>query len=258
MQRLHDEGLDEPSAPHKTSVLSCPACAAPCPLGFGVETACVRCRTRVALPPALLASRERQRAHDEARRAQDPIWQLALSSRPRFWQSPLFLASLSYVAPFLAAIAGYVLGYRDSHYGRAGLVWLCGIGVVHFVSSSLLRGRKPQLLRELLSAQRPESDDQPPLCRVCAAPLSVPASGRVPDDCSCDHCGADNILSETPGFAPRPDLYGSAAAYREVYGDALTQRTARLYPLTLLLGFVALGVLSYFAIHAPIRPSPWE
>lgn len=257
MSRIAADVLDEPSSPHKTSVLSCPTCQAPCPLGFGSVTACVRCGATVTLPPELLGRREAQREHDRARRRADPLWQLALASRPRFWQSPVFLASLSYVAPFLAAIAGYFFGYRDNHYGRAGLVWLCGIGVIHFVTSSLLRSRKPQLLRELLSAQQPETDGQPPTCRVCAAPLSLPPLLTVAD-CSCDHCGADNIVAETPHATPRPDLYGSDAAYREVYGNALSQRTARLYPLMLLVGFVALGVLSYFAIHAPIHPSPWE
>jgi hypothetical protein len=70
-------------------------------------------------------------------------------------------------------------------------------------------------------------------------------------DCSCDHCGADNLLGETPKVTPRPDLYGVQAVHREVFGDAVSQRVSHLYPFVLLLGFLGLGVLSYFAIHAP-------
>lgn len=248
--------MDVPSSPHKTSVLSCPACQMPCPLGFDEAAVCVRCHTRIPLTAAQRERRESQRRLDADRRQRDDLWQLALRSRAYFFHRPIFLAALSYVAPFIAAVGGYFFGYRDNEYGRAGLVWLLGIGGIHFLTSSLLLRRKPQLLRALLSAQVSGEPGVPPLCRVCAAPLSIPA---VPaNETSCDHCGADNILGSGARFkvAPRPDLYGTAAAYREVFGDKVSQRAARLYPVTLLLGFAVLGVLSYFAIHAPTQPIP--
>jgi hypothetical protein len=246
--------VDEPSAPHKASVLSCPSCKVPCPLGYGDKTECVRCHTVIPLSRAQCERRDRQRRHDAERRQRDELWQLALKSRASFFQRPLFLASLAYAAPFIAALAGYYFGYRQNEYGRAGLVWLLGIGGMHFLTSSLLLHRKPQMLRDLLSAQPPSEPGAPPLCRVCAAPLSLPPPPAVVVDCGCDHCGADNIVGTTPEVTPRPDLYGTQAAYREVFGDPVSQRAARLYPFTLLLGFIALGVLSYFAIHAPIKP----
>lgn len=248
--------MDTLSSPHKTSVLSCPSCQVPCPLGFGAQAECVRCHTVIPLTAAQQERRESQRRLDAERRQSDDLWQLAVRSRAHFFHKPVFLASLSYVAPFIAAIGGYFFGYRDNEYGRAGLAWLLGIGVIHFVTSSLLLRRKPQLLRALLSAQSSGEPGIPPLCRVCAAPLSIPAG--VAQEASCDHCGADNILGSSFKVAPRPDLYGTAAAYREVFGDKVSQRAARLYPVTLLLGFAVLGVLSYFAIHAPTQPSPWQ
>jgi hypothetical protein len=249
-----DERVDEPSAPHKASVLSCPRCTTPCPLGFGESAECVRCHQVIALSEAQRERRDRQRRHDAERRQKDELWQLALNSRPHFFQQPMFLAALSYVAPFLAALGAYYFGYRENDYGRAGLVWLLGIGALHFISSTLLLHRKPQMLRDLLTARAPDEPGEPPRCRVCAAPLSIEPPPARPRDCSCDHCGADNILGSPPKGTPRPDLYGSQAAYRQVFGDPVSQRAARLYPFTLLMGFVALGVLSYYAIHAPIKP----
>ena len=253
-----EERFDVPSSPHKTSVLSCPACQVPCPLGFGEQAECVRCHALIPLSAEQRERRERQRKLDAKRRQRDELWQLALRSRAHFYHQPTLLAALSYVAPFVAAIGGYFFGYRDNEYGRAGLAWLLGIGVIHFMTSSLLLRRKPLVLRELLSAQKGDEPGQPPRCRICAAPLSIPLPPEEPPDCSCDHCGADNILGTIPTLTPRPDLYGTEAAYREVFGDKVSQRAARLYPFTLLLGFAVLGVLSYFAIHAPTQPDPWQ
>jgi hypothetical protein len=236
----------------------CPACRVPCPLGYGDSAECVRCHTRVPLSVQQRERRDRQRLLDAERRGNDDLWQLALRSRPHFFHQPTILAALAYVAPFISAIGGYFFGYREAQYGRAGLIWLLGIGAIHFVTSSLLLRRKPEVLRELLSAPAANAPGELPVCRVCAAPLSLPAPPAKPVDCSCDHCGADNILGGAPKLTPRPDLYGTEAAYREVFGDNVSQRAARLYPFTLLLGFVALGVLSYFAIHAPTQPSPWQ
>lgn len=253
-----EERLDVPSSPHKTSVLSCPSCQVPCPLGFGEQAECVRCHALIPLTTEQRERREHQRKLDAERRQRDELWQLALGSRAHFYHQPTLLAGLSYVAPFVAAIGGYFFGYRDNEYGRAGLVWLLGIGAIHFMTSSLLLRRKPLVLRELLSAQKGDEPGQPPRCRICAAPLSIPLPPEEPPDCSCDHCGADNILGPFPTLTPRPDLYGTEAAYREVFGDKVSQRAARLYPYTLLFGFAVLGVLSYFAIHAPTQPDPWQ
>lgn len=257
---------EELSAPHLTSVLACPKCQSPCPLGFGPVTRCVECGTAVPVSEQLQARTARQRKQEAARRAKDPLWQLALAGRRRFFRSPFFLTVLAYVAPILAAIPGYFFGYRQNLYGRAGLIWLCGIGAIHFVSATLFGQRRPEHLRELLAARAPElgaisataslQPNQPPRCRVCAAPLSVPPPPEK--DCSCDHCGADNILYVEPKLAPRPDLYGVDAAYEEVYGSPEARRVTRLYPLVLMLGFFALGVLSYFAIRAPIQKNPFE
>ena len=252
-----EEHLDEPSSPHKTSVLLCPSCRVSCPLGFGEFAECVRCHAQIPLTVPQRERRDQQRKLDTERRQADELWQLALNSRARFFHQPTFLATLSYIAPFIAAAFGYRFGYRDNEYGRAGLVWLLAIGAIHFVTSTLLLRRKPEALRELLSAEATPGTGGPPLCRVCAAPLSIPLPPAKLVDCSCDHCGADNILGGPPKLNPRPDLYGTEAAYNEVFGDKVSQRAARLYPVTLLLGFVALGVLSYFAIHAPTRPNPF-
>ena len=261
--------VDDLSAPHKAIALNCPRCGLPCPLGFGDRTACVRCGGVIPIDPGLRERRDTQRRTDRERRQRDPLWQLALRTRPRAWHKPQFLVTIAYVAPFVSAGVGYAVGIRRGDYGLAGLIWLWGIGLLHFATSTTVKGRKPELLRELLLAQPmaeaaqegdapsgaappaapPPSTTAPPVCRVCAAPLSVPAAGAV--DCSCDHCGADNLLGETPKVTPRPDLYGVQAVHREVFGDAVSQRVSNLYPFVLLLGFLGLGVLSYFAIHAP-------
>lgn len=248
--------MDEPSAPHKTALLPCPACRAPYPLGYSDRTQCVQCGHAIALTPELIAARDKQRSRSHERRLHDPVWQLAMSSRARFWQQPVFLAAVSYLAPFAALPPAYVLAYRHDHYGQAALMWLCSIGMVHFVTSALLLQRKPELLRQLLSARPPQPPATAPLCRVCSAPLSLPQSPAV-IDCSCDHCDADNMLGVTPHTTPRPDLMETAAAHLEVFGDRVSQRAARLYPFALLMGFVLLGVLSYFAIHAPQLGDPW-
>src|SRR5205807_1842717 len=121
---------------------------------------------------------------------------------------------------------------------------------IHFFTSALLERRKQEELRGLLLSRRPQKDGGPPLCRSCAGPLSV-APGH--DEAVCDHCGADNLLptaGEEPP-PPRPDLYDAESAFREIYGDEVSQRASRLYPLTILVGFIALAVLTYFAVEAP-------
>lgn len=263
--------VDDLSAPHKATALNCPSCGLPCALGFGDRTSCVRCGGVIPLDHALRERRDAQRIVDAERRQRDPLWRLALRTRPRFWHSPRFLVVVAYLAPFFSAVAGYGFGIRRDDYGLAGLIWLWGIGILHFATSTIVKGRKPELLRELLLAQPMQGIENdgaagapgapegrsvaslPPACRVCAAPLSVPE--REPAaDCSCDHCGADNLLGEAPKVTPRPDLYGVQAAHREVFGDTVSQRVSSLYPFILLIGFLGLGVLSYFAIHAPSGP----
>lgn len=195
----------------------------------------------------------RRRLHDERRRG-DAYLQRALRARARLWRAPLLLTGLSFSAPFLAAVLGYFLGYREGRYGQAGYIWLLGVGVVHFFTSILLESRKEEELRALLRARPPAHAGGPPVCRVCAAPLSVPKPR--PDDLSCDHCGADNILGDDGDLRPpRPDLLDAEAVYCDVYGDAVNQRASRLYPLTILLGFLLLALLTYYAVEAPTPPS---
>lgn len=247
--------FDDPPDPPGPSVLSCPSCQAPCPLGFTRQTRCAACGTTVELSEALAAERDARREQAATRRSTNVLWQRALRIRVRWWRSPLLLVPLSFVAPFLAALIGYEYGYRDGRYGQAGLVWLLGIGAIHFVTSTLLESRKQEQFRGLLLARLPQQEGGPPLCRVCSAPLSPPP-GAV--DVSCDHCGADILLGR-PGERPpppRPDLPDAEAAFREVYGDEVSQRASRLYPFTILLGFVVLAVLTYYAVEAPRSKLP--
>jgi hypothetical protein len=253
---------DDLSAPHKATALNCPMCRVQCPLGFGDRTTCVVCGGVIPIGPELRERRDSQRRLDTERRQRDPLWQLALRTRPRFWHRPQVLVSLCYMAPFVSLIAAYLafrypIGGRRSDYGLAGLVWLWGTGILHFATANLFKGRRPELLRELLMAQPmtlPNADKPLLLCRVCTAPLSIPPSaqgaGLGAEDVSCDHCGADNILGGLPHVTPRPDLYGVQAVHREIFGNPISQRVSQLYPYMLLLGFLGLGVLSYFAIHA--------
>jgi hypothetical protein len=251
-----DQIPDEPSAPHQRSLLSCPQCGLPCPLGFGETTECTACHTKVPLSRELILDRDRRRSHGQERRDHDLILQRALLTRRRFWRSPFFVAPISFIAPFVAAVGGYFYGYRQERYGEAGFVWLSGIGVIHLITSILLQSRKAEQLRSLLSARLPVQEGGPPSCRVCAAPLSVRPGDGV---CCCDHCGADNLLGD-PGerddSPPRPDLFDSEAAYREVYGDEVNQRASRLYPLTIFVGFLVLAVLTFFAVEAPRSKLP--
>lgn len=254
-----DQLPDEPSAPHQRSLLSCPTCGAPCPLGFGDTTECPSCHASVPLLQEFLTERDRRRDQARERLAGDPILCRALAARSHWWRSPFFVAPVSFVAPFIAAIGGYFLGYRQERYGQAGFVWLGGIGIIHLWTSALLESRKEEQLRALLCARQPAQEGGPPVCRVCAGPLSVQAGDEI---CCCDHCGADNLLGQSPGemdgndSPPRPDLFDGEAAFREVYGDAVNQRASRLYPLTLFAGFMILAVLTFFAVEAPRAKLP--
>jgi hypothetical protein len=263
-----DQLPDEPSAPVRSALISCPSCGAPCSLGFGDEAVCVSCQTRVPLSPEIQQARERRREESRKRRQADPYLRRALAAKVSFWRSPTFIAPISYIAPFLAAAMGYQFGYQQNQYGQAGFVWLIGIGLVHFLTSALLESRKDEQLRALLLSQPGpllEDGTRVVVCRVCAAPLPIPpgrpgseGSSGEPQDCSCDHCGADNILAAGPGTsqAPRPDLFDAEAVFREVFGDEVNQRASRLYPLTIFLGFVLLAVLTFFAVEAPRSKIP--
>lgn len=255
------ERSDERSDPHRTHVLTCPSCRAPVPLGYADTTSCPKCHTSVAIPEELSRRRDTFRKTETERRRHDPLWQLTLSARPHFYLRPLLLASLSYVAPFVGIIVGYGFAYRHGRYGMAALLWLWMIGVIHLISSWLLVQRKPLHVRHLMTAQPPSEPGLPPSCRVCLSPLSVPptAQGAGPDatesvDCSCDHCGADNIVGDVPLVTPRPDLYSIQSAHQEVFGGVVQQRMDRLYPFILLFGFLLLGGLAMLATQAPQTP----
>ncbi len=251
------ERSDERSAPHRTHVLSCPSCHAPVPLGFSEQTECLRCHAAIPIGEELRSRRDNFRKVEAERRHVDPLWQMALSARQHFYLRPLLLASVSYVAPFVGIAVGYLFGYRSGQYGLAALLWLWVIGVFHLLSSWLLLQRKPLYVRQLMTAQLVSEPGFPPVCRVCASPLSVPArTGEMLHsfDTSCDHCGADNIVGDAPLMTPRPDLYSIQSAYQEVFGGVVQQRMDRLYPFILLVGFLLLGGLSYVATNAPHTP----
>ena len=251
------ERSDERSAPHRTHVLTCPSCHAPVPLGFSDQTQCLRCHATIPLGEELRRRRDNFRKVEAERRHVDPLWQMALSARPHFYLRPLLLASVSYVAPFVGIAVGYLFGYRSGQYGLAALLWLWVIGAIHLLSSWLLVQRKPLHVRQLMMAQQPSEPGLFPMCRVCASPLSIPA--HTPEaaaslDCSCDHCGADNIVGDAPIVTPRPDLYSIQSAYQEVFGGLMQQRMDRAYPFLLLVGFVILGGVSFFVAKAPQTP----
>ena len=127
--------------------------------------------------------------------------------------------------------------------------------MIHFLTSTLLERRKQEELRGLLLCRPPQRDGGPPLCRVCAGPLTVPEGGA---EAVCDHCGADSLIAG-PGEEPpppRPELLDPEGAFRGLDGDEVSPRASRLYPLTILLGFVALAVLTYFAVEAPRSKLP--
>src|SRR5438552_3728266 len=94
-----DDLPDSPSAPHLRSLLLCPQCQAPCPLGFTTTTQCVACQTAVELSNEIIAAREERRARNRKHREGDPLWRSALGSRPRWWRATLFIAPLSFFAP---------------------------------------------------------------------------------------------------------------------------------------------------------------
>lgn len=246
---MFDQLPDEPSAPHLVSLLSCPSCEAPCPLGFTDSTRCVACGTEVPLSEEIRDAREQRRRHSAERRAADPLWQRARGFRVHFWRSPMLVAPLAFIAPFLAALPGYFFAYRHGRYGKAGFLWLATLGGMHLVTSVLLLGRKEEIIHGLLLARPPERPGGPPVCRVCAAPLSAPEGAW---DCSCDHCGADNLLGEVDaGTSSRPDIADADAAFREVFGDEVNQRAARFYPITIFVGFLVLALMIYLAVEAP-------
>lgn len=227
------------------------------PLGFADQTACLRCHTVIPLGEELRSRRDNFRKVEAERRHADPLWQMVLAARPHLYLRPLLLASIAYMAPFFGIVVGYVFAYRHGQYGLSALLWLWVIGAFHLVSSRLLLRRKPLYVRQLMTAQLGSEPGQPPSCRVCASPLSVPP--RTGDslhsfDCSCDHCGADNIVGDAPLVTPRPDLYSIVSAHQEVFGGVVQQRMDRLYPFILLIGFLALGGLSYVATNAPHIP----
>lgn len=246
---MFDQLPDEPSAPHLIRLLSCPACDAPCPMGSSDSARCAACDTPIAISAEVQDARARRREEFAARRAADPLWQRARTFRVSLWRSPLLVAPLAFIAPFVAAVPGYYFAYRHGRYGKAGFLWLATIGVMHLLTSVLLLGRKQEIVRGLLLARPPERGAGPPICRLCAAPLS-PAAGA--DDCSCDHCGADNLLGPVDlSTSPRPDIADAAAAFQEVFGDEVNQRAARFYPITICVGFLVLALLTYLAVEAP-------
>lgn len=251
------ERSDERSAPNRTHVLTCPRCRAPVALGFTDQTECQKCHERVAIPEPVQKRRDNFRKLEAERRHKDPLWALALRARPRFYLSPKLLASLSYFAPFVGIMVGYAFAYRFGNYPLAALLWLWVIGAIHLLSSWLLVQRKPLHVRQLMMAQQPSEPGLFPMCRVCASPLSIPA--HTPEaaaslDCSCDHCGADNIVGDAPIVTPRPDLYSIQSAYQEVFGGLMQQRMDRAYPFLLLVGFVILGGVSFFVAKASQTP----
>lgn len=255
-----DQLPDEPSSPHQRSLLSCSRCGTPCALGSGPAARCAVCGSEVPLPAPVLRERDERRQRNQQRRDEDPFWQRVRGVRVRWWRSAWFIAPLSFVAPFLSAALGYCYGYRQGLYGQAGFVWLAGIGVIHFVTSLLLESRKEERVRAHLLARPPLQDGGPMVCRACSAPLSLPErSGGEQQECSCDHCSADNLIdpaADGKENVPRPDLYDAEAAYRDVYGDEVTQWAARLYPLTIFVGFLTLALLTYYAVEAPRTPVP--
>src|ERR1700712_1093053 len=69
-----EEQIDEPSAPHKTSVLLCPTCRVSCPLGFGVAAEGMRCHQQLPLSTLQRERRDQQRKLDAGRRQADELW----------------------------------------------------------------------------------------------------------------------------------------------------------------------------------------
>lgn len=251
------ERSDERSAPSRTYVLTCPRCRSPVALGFTNQTACQKCHEQVAISASVAERRDNFRKLEAERRQKDPLWALALRARPHFYLNPKLLASLSYFAPFVGIMVGYVFAYRFGNHPLAALLWLWVIGAIHLLSSWLLVQRKPLHVRQLMLAQPTSEPGHPPQCRVCSSPLSIPA--HTPEvaaslDCSCDHCGADNIIGDLPLVTPRPDLYSIQSAYQEVFGGLMQQRMDRAYPFILLVGFLLLGGISFFVVQVPQTP----
>lgn len=240
---------ESPLWPPPPKLPPCPRCGVLVPLGGAFVTACPHCHTQVALPPELQHARDRFR--NERTRVRDPRWARIVAARRHRLFSPLFWAGVAYAAPFVGMFFGYWFGYRNGQLGLATALALWTTGLFHVVCSFVLLARKPQYVRELLTAQQ----GNPPLCRVCSAPLSPlnNQSNRDGASCTevlfCDECGADNLHDPKAVVTPRPDLPDLQAAYLEVFGDPVQQRMDRLYPVLVLLGFVWLGGLAWFVIE---------
>ncbi len=205
----------------EVTVLKCPSCGAPVPLGEGESVPCVYCRALVEVPEEHRALRAAERehnlhrsaAHDLARRLSKPPSAVVRFLTDVHGGTVIWLVSLGTIVSGLVCAAAFLLASRLSrawfHVDIDDVVLyrydpnaLFVIGQYAFLLASLgslvvwgaYARRRGAGLRELqagLSAGLPARPGGPATCRECGAPLSAKANDVT---VTCPYCTTDNLL----------------------------------------------------------------
>ena len=262
-----------PDAPDGLTVLTCPNCGAKVPVDRAAQTPCVYCRELVPVPEAYrealqLAEREVE-VDDMTRRAfrtlgKPPSWFLRLTD---FLTTgcyvvfttlllvfggavKLFNWLLDECTPLLHVNAWDWLSYAEQNlmvWGSsfAVLLALFALGAFGRRHVSSLRG-----LQGALSARPSARKGGPAECRLCGAPLSVPANAL---GVRCAYCRTDNLVS-----IPAPWLERKRGALTRVAREAkilLKEYRVERRKLIFLLAFrlLLVGGVAVFMLEGLAR-----
>ncbi|MEJ7596574.1 MAG: hypothetical protein WKG01_01585 [Kofleriaceae bacterium] len=248
-------------------VLRCTGCDAPIPLGTGDVARCAFCNAETLVPPAYRALREAE-ATDAAHRATAVALVRQVGTPPslplRMFAATWNIVFFVFVGLPVVVIGGLLLGQKllglwgfltkrhvhDVLLGSFGDPAAATIAL-GFASTTLLfgawsvaasyGGRKAQRLRALqagLAAKPPARPGGAKSCRVCGAPLEVPAGALA---ASCLYCHADNLVAIPPQWIAK--AAASASQLGKAIEDASRSYFAQLRSLRRSL-YLQLGVLA--------------
>ena len=261
----------EPSELH---VLQCPQCGAPLSLGSGETTSCAQCRSTVEVPAAHRALRDVARAESAANREAARLFE-ELGRRPSrmarlvglvfhpiallFFGGSFMLLLLMTVA--IAAVWSLSPLFHANIWDilpeskRTPLILVPSIGA--FVAGVVMGvyGRRRVLstraLQAALAAAPPAHPLDSPHCRVCGAPLELPAGAL---GARCLYCRADNLVALPPEWIAGVRAYTrTVGAEIETAASALAAEHRRLRRSVILRVSVVLVLIGAIVAYAVDR-----
>ena len=195
-------------------ILRCDGCGAPVPLGDGDHVICAHCGAEVAIPAEQRALRDAVRADAATRTVATGLY-AEMGSAPSIVLrvfavvTPLVLVIIGVPIILVASIVLYDTAV--SALGRAlfhvevldamsdmantlasyALGFVIGLILLVLGAYARRRGVSLRQVQAGLAVHPPAREGGPSTCRLCGAPLTIPADA---DGVMCDYCRADNLV----------------------------------------------------------------